>query len=261
MTLRPTLQSFIDAKIRARFGNPEPPDFPKAETAEETEKSERKKRKTPKRAYFGSVNRSLLHDIVLPGEFQAYNNKITKGGEVTNNQGDLSQLSVRIARGSKFAAIYLEVTNQDGKTVTRMYYISRLMAYTFLERPARGSSYVIHKDSNIWNNQIDNLQWTSHDDRENIIGISKDFSLVQIYFSQYEAAKLFVGNIKAQTDISKVCNGKRKSAHGCYWRFLDQAEEARREFHGRECPDQLTKVVVDHLRSIIPDDEWLENNR
>lgn len=58
--------------------------------------------------------------------------------------------------GYKFVRIYNRVTKKS-----KQYYVHRIIAELFLERPSELHTQVNHKDGNKANNSVDNLEWVT----------------------------------------------------------------------------------------------------
>ena len=128
----------------------------------------------------------------------------------------------KIMKGVDDGRGYLILTlYREGKGKTCK--IHKLVAQAFLENP-KGYNEVNHKDENKYNNCADNLEFCSrqynieYSQAKAVIGINKVSGLILDFPSAMEAER--------QTGIShgnicKCCNGKRKSAGGHVWFFVD----------------------------------------
>lgn len=126
-------------------------------------------------------------------------------------------------------------------------YVHRLVALAFLPNP-NNLGYVNHKDHNIHNNEVSNLEWCSSSENarhsyennrrleeyktirvsitEKMINATKkrveqydlQNNLIASYESAAEAGRQTGINSKG---ISLVCTGKRKTAGGFIWRFQE----------------------------------------
>lgn len=110
--------------------------------------------------------------------------------------------------------------------IKKNYFIHKLVAEAFIPNP-NNYPIVNHKDGNKENNCVNNLEWCSHKQntehavknnliKHNKIGqYDKKGNLIKIYNSRYD-----IKNIDT-TSITRVCNGKRKSAGGYIWKYVN----------------------------------------
>lgn len=116
----------------------------------------------------------------------------------------------------------------------KSFAIHRLVAQTYLENP-NNLPEVNHKDENKLNNNVNNLEWCNrsynihygtaisrskekqqqyHPNQKKVLCIETG----QIYHSAMEAKRCTgVDN----TSISMVCNGKRQTAGGYHWKYIE----------------------------------------
>ena len=102
------------------------------------------------------------------------------------------------------------------------FLIHRLVALAYIPNPD-GLETVDHIDGNKEHNYINNLQWMTQKDNA-IKGNSKKIRCVEtgkIFDSATIAAKEM--NISC-SNISSVCNGKRKTAGGYHFEFLQESD-------------------------------------
>ena len=100
--------------------------------------------------------------------------------------------------------------------------IHRLVALAYIPNPD-GLETVDHIDGNKEHNYINNLQWMTQKDNA-IKGNSKKIRCVEtgkIFDSARIAAKEMSLN---NSTISSVCNGKRKTAGGYHFEFLQESD-------------------------------------
>ena len=126
---------------------------------------------------------------------------------------------------------YLQVNLcKDGQKKTPL--IHRLVAEAFVPNP-NNLETVNHKDETKTNNTVGNLEWMSRADNNNYgthnkRSAEKRSKQVQMLDKQTgELLATFPSLMEAvrvtgiyQSDISKCCNGKYKSAGGYIWRYL-----------------------------------------
>ena len=109
---------------------------------------------------------------------------------------------------------------KDNKKKT--FKIHRLVALAYIPNPD-GLETVDHIDGNKEHNYINNLQWMTRGDNA-IKGNSKKIRCVEtgkIFDSARIAAKEMSLN---NSTISSVCNGKRKTAGGYHFEFLQESD-------------------------------------
>lgn len=99
--------------------------------------------------------------------------------------------------------------------------IHRLVALTFIPN-SNGLRYVNHKDENIRNNNVSNLEWCTNS--YNLVysvgkavgQYSKEGTLIKVFNTIADASK----ELKIPTtNISKCCKGLRKSAGNFVWKY------------------------------------------
>ena len=120
---------------------------------------------------------------------------------------------------------YLRVNlYKDGKR--KWYRINRLVAITFLPNPSNLPE-VNHKDKIRINNCVDNLEWCTtqynveYSKAKAIIGINKISGLIVEFPSIMEASRQLG---ISQGHICDCLKGRRKSAKGFYWHYVDDKE-------------------------------------
>lgn len=117
-------------------------------------------------------------------------------------------------RGYLFVTLY-----KNGKV--KSYYLHRLVGQAFLENPDN-SPEVNHIDQNKQNNCISNLEWCSskYNNRYSNakkVGCFKDGKLIKKYDAIADVEKEGF----YQSNVIRCCQGKRKSAGGYHWQYLD----------------------------------------
>ena len=123
---------------------------------------------------------------------------------------------------------YLQICLYKNKN-KKTYFIHRLVAEHFIDNP-NGYKEINHKDENPSNNQVKNLEWC---DRKYNINYGKRSEKCSKSVSQYdlygnfiksyksltEAAETLNINKKNMSNVSDVCNGKRKTAYKYIWKW------------------------------------------
>lgn len=99
--------------------------------------------------------------------------------------------------------------------------VHRLVALTFISNPEE-LRYVNHKDENIRNNNVENLEWctnaynVAYSLGKSVKQYSKKGELIEVFNTIADASKKL--NIPT-TNISKCCKGLRKSAGNFVWKY------------------------------------------
>lgn len=124
----------------------------------------------------------------------------------------------KIMKPNKDTNGYLQVNLfKEGKSNT--FLVHRLAAQAFLPNPLN-LPQINHKDENKENNRLDNIEWCTNQYNCDY-SKSKQILCVEtnkIYKSLTEAyrqTEIHIGN------ISSCCNGKRQTAGGYHWKFID----------------------------------------
>lgn len=162
-----------------------------------------------------------------------------------SNSGQIKNLRTgRMLKYGNKKRYYTVALHSDGLRKDR--YVHRLVASAFIPNP-NNLRYVNHKDHNIHNNNVENLEWCTSSEnarhsyengrrkeeyltiRKNIQQIMTDASkkevgqydlenkLINVYESIAEASRKTGINNRS---ISLVCNNKRKTAGNFIWKFL-----------------------------------------
>ena len=142
----------------------------------------------------------------------------------------------RILKTGKNNCGYLHVQLcKEGKVITCR--VHRLVAQAFIENP-NNLPVINHKDEDKTNNCVDNLEFCSYSYNNSygtgnkkrakklskpVIGISKSNGLILEFPSLMEASRQVRID---QCSICKCCQGRRKSAKGYYWHYVDSEEVA-----------------------------------
>lgn len=151
--------------------------------------------------------------------------KVSKSGDVYSIKSK-KYLKQRIRNGYKTAYLYNGLTKKS-KTAT----VSRLVALTFIDKPAN-KNIVNHINGNKFDNKVQNLEWTTQKrnvehaleekltipSTRSVIKLDKDGKELKVFNSIKEAAEDI--NLTRHS-ITRVCNGKNKTAGGFKWKYKD----------------------------------------
>ena len=126
---------------------------------------------------------------------------------------------------------------KDGKG--KNYRIHRLVATTFIPNP-ENKPQVNHKDCNVSNNNVDNLEWVislennNHGDHNKkiskakrnhksvskaVMGVNLTNGLILIYPSVSEAGR---NNLFQEQNISTSCRNEKRTHKGYKWYYLEE---------------------------------------
>ena len=172
---------------------------------------------------FKEVQGAPGYDIYDDGRVYSHKSKKFLSPSLNNNEGH------------GYLQVQLFV---NGKRLVRK--IHRLVAEHFLPNPD-GLPCVNHKDENVMNNTISNLEWctysynnnygtradrvaeknkTSQPTMRKIRGISVSNQEIIEFISAAEAAR-FTGDLKHRSNIVACLNGRQKTAYGYRWEYCD----------------------------------------
>lgn len=136
----------------------------------------------------------------------------------------------KILKQGKDGHGYLHV-NLCGAGVNKVIKIHRLVAIAFLQNPLNLPT-VNHKNENKEDNSVENLEWMSYSDNNNYGNrnkkASEKMSLKVVQILNGVEINIFPSLMYVKRElgfdashISKCCLGKRKSANGYQWRYLN----------------------------------------
>lgn len=160
--------------------------------------------------------------------------EVNNFGKVRNNKGEIKKQGIKRTNGTCYKTVKLW---KNGQYHTK--YIHRLIAEAFIPNPDN-LPFINHKDEDGTNNSIDNLEWCTREYNVNY-GTAKERRAKKIRGRESEKRKAVLqydlnGNFVAYypaitiaaselgcstTEISSVCNGKRRTARGFIWKYED----------------------------------------
>lgn len=152
------------------------------------------------------------------------NYEVKPNGEVVNTKTGKVKKLVKDKDGYLLVQLW-----KNGKL--KSFRVHRLVAQAFIPNPDN-LPCVNHKDEDKTNNNVDNLEWCTHDYNANygtrnerssktkskpVLQLMKDGSLVRVWPSASEVKKQLHFS---QGHISECCRGKLQSAHGYKWCYM-----------------------------------------
>ena len=157
---------------------------------------------------------------------------------LTFSDGRIREYKSRIIRTHRINQhYYVASLSQNQRRL--MKDVHRLVAEAFIPNP-NGFNEINHKDENSLNNHVDNLEWCTRKYNLNYGGRNKrasaskmnhpstskpvvqmkpDGTVIQTFPSIREAAR-FLGNVKRDCNILRVCQGVNKTCFGYKWSYL-----------------------------------------
>lgn len=113
--------------------------------------------------------------------------------------------------------------------------VHRLVAETFIPNPDI-LPCVNHKDENVFNNNVNNLEWCDYKynanygtrnirisesmpNKKRVLQLSLNNEPVKVWDSLTQASKAYKANTTSY--ISRVCKGQRKSYKGYCWKYIE----------------------------------------
>lgn len=163
------------------------------------------------------VNLNEFTEINTRDENKFSNYKINKRGVIINKNNIILKQTIN-------SGYYIiDLVNNDGNR--KRLFVHKIVGQTFLENP-NNYKIINHIDENKLNNNIKNLEWCNH--KQNITH-SQGKKVNQININTNKIIKTFDSVNDAFRELNKnyganirlVCEGKRKSAFGFKWEFLN----------------------------------------
>ena len=170
------------------------------------------------------------------GNFRSCDRYVKTG----RNGSGIRFIKGRILTPCKCKNGYLECS-LNYKQERRVYLLHRLVAIHFIPNP-ENLPEVNHKDENIENNCVDNLEWctskynANYGSRNQRVGDTKLQKGLCVSVDQYTRDGVFIKRWKKMADacnetgsdissMIRVCKGKQKSSVGYIWRYVNNGED------------------------------------
>lgn len=156
-------------------------------------------------------------------KIEGYENyEVRPNGEVVNIKTGRALRPFKTKKGY----LRVQLCNNNGYKNFRVH---RLVAQAFIPNPDN-LPCVNHKDEDKTNNNVENLEWCTHEYNINygtrtkktskpVLQLMKDGSLVRVWPSIIEVERQLHFN---NGNISSCCKGKLHSAHGYKWRYVNE---------------------------------------
>ena len=147
-----------------------------------------------------------------------------------SNLGDVKTIKTNKILKPELRRGYLSVQLFDGIKY-KHFSIHRLVAITFIDNP-KNYLYINHKDENKQNNTVNNLEWCTASYNVNYgtaikRAVEKKSQPVYCYTKDGIFVRSFPSVMDAEritkiwnSNITNVCNGKRKTAGGFIWSYI-----------------------------------------
>lgn len=156
-------------------------------------------------------------------------------------------LNIYDCNGYKFVNLYKDGNPKKGQ-------IHRLVAMAFIPNP-NNFPIINHKDENLSNNRVENLEWcdykynTNYGNRvkkfvakknKRIVQLSKEGEVITEYSSFMEAQEK---TGLQYTNISKVCRGLREFCGGYRWKYFDKETEKKSKRKSKEEKEYMESMA------------------
>ena len=116
------------------------------------------------------------------------------------------------------------IVNISKNGVGKMKRVNRIVAETFIPNPYNLAT-VNHKDENKLNDSVENLEWMSISDniRYSCCKSINQLTINDEFIRTWESASDVNKELNFNTsNILRCCKGKRKSAHGYKWCYVEE---------------------------------------
>ncbi len=127
------------------------------------------------------------------------------------------------------------VVNLKKNQIPKVFNVHRLVAQTFLPK-IDGKDTVNHIDGSRNNNYVGNLEWCTQKENVNhafkigaydfhrkpVLQYDKNFNLINTFTSATEAGLSLKSTKNKNSKISFCAKGKRKTAYGFIWKYLNE---------------------------------------
>ncbi|QKF94013.1 HNH endonuclease with NUMOD4 motif and intron encoded nuclease repeat [Fadolivirus algeromassiliense] len=140
-----------------------------------------------------------------------------------NQDGIIINLNGRKIKQRKNGYMEIKMISDCGKE--KKFVVHRLVAITFIPNPYN-KPIVNHLDENKMNNNMDNLEWTTHQGNSHhslakkVHQIDIETSKIINTYDSIKSAQIAIGKPN-NWNIGLVCSGKYKQSYGYKWKFVE----------------------------------------